>query len=258
MAREKAMKEYFDYSIRSAPPVQSESSSTLGAKFLNGLDALSHIDPTIFANWEVMDFPARTSISLAAARPRIGAIIEANVARDDDGQPNLYRGYTCVAFTDNAVKSRNASLRVNAGGKVKGDIWLQTGSYKVPPDPAILTYSFFRAALLSINAIWSPPWNCAQVFRLGYYNAPLFPGASLFPYSLFHIPWIAYLSASLAAKVVAPADILNERTPDGGLLMSATTDRLDPTNPEHLRRARILAEIMIAETGYQPGGTTRV
>ncbi len=36
---------------------------------------------------------------------------------------------------------------------------------------------------------------------------------------------------------------------DGGLLMTATEERLDPTNPEHLERARILAEIMIARTG---------
>lgn len=46
-------------------------------------------------------------------------------------------------------------------------------------------------------------------------------------------------------------EILTERTPDGGLLMSATTDRLDPTNPEHIRRARILAETLIACTGYR-------
>lgn len=43
-------------------------------------------------------------------------------------------------------------------------------------------------------------------------------------------------------------EILTERTPDGGLLMSATTERLDPMNPEHLRRARIVAEALIACT----------
>ena len=35
--------------------------------------------------------------------------------------------------------------------------------------------------------------------------------------------------------------------------MSVTTERFDPTNAEHLRRARILAETMIERTGYQPG-----
>jgi hypothetical protein len=67
-----------------------------------------------------------------------------------------------------------------------------------------------------------------------------------FPQSVFHIPWIAYLSAEHAADVALTPDILTERTPDGGLLISATTDRLDPDNPQHVRRARIIAELMIA------------
>jgi hypothetical protein len=67
-----------------------------------------------------------------------------------------------------------------------------------------------------------------------------------FPDSIFQIPWIAYLSAEHAAGVALTPDILTERTPDGGLLMSATTDRLDPDNPEHVRRSRIIAEVMIA------------
>jgi hypothetical protein len=70
-----------------------------------------------------------------------------------------------------------------------------------------------------------------------------------FPYSVFHIPWIAYVAAEYAAGVALPRDILAERTPDGGLLMSATTQRLDPDNPEHVRRARIIAEVMIARVG---------
>jgi hypothetical protein len=252
------VKEYFDYSVRSVPVDQAESCNMLGAKFLNSLDALSRIDPTIFANWQIMDFPARASLPLAAARPRIGSIVEENVARDDEGQPSAYYGYSCVAFTDNAAKSRNVTLRVSAGGKADSSIWLQTGGYKVAPDPSVLSYPFFRATLLAMNSIWSPPWSCAQAFRVNYNEVPLFPGAQLFPYSRFHIPWLAYLSAPLAANVVLPAEIQNERSSDGGLLMTATEDRLDPTDPEHLRRARILAETMIACTGYQPGGMSRV
>lgn len=244
------MNGHFKYSIRSAPGGQGESSSTLGAKFLNTLDALNHIDPTIFTNWEIMDFPESASIPLASARPRIGAIVEANISRDDHGRPSTYYGYHCVAFTDNVMKSRNASLRIEAGGEKQGDIFLETGRYKVAVDPSILTYPFFRSALLAINAIWTPPWSCAQAFRVDYHEAPLFPGASLFPYSRFHVPWIAYLSSPIAAEVRLPPEIQCENTPNGGLLMTATEDRLDPTNPEHLRRARILAETLITQTGY--------
>jgi hypothetical protein len=82
-----------------------------------------------------------------------------------------------------------------------------------------------------------------------YGEVPLIPGSPLFPASLFHISWLAYLSAPLAAGLKLPGEILTERTPDGGLLMIAAEERLDPTNPEHLRRSRILAETMIAHAG---------
>ncbi|HZR62083.1 MAG TPA: hypothetical protein VFA80_14130 [Xanthobacteraceae bacterium] len=244
------MNEFFKYSIRSAPAAQAETSNTLGTRFLNSLDTLNRIDPTLFTNWEIMDLPTSTSIPLAAARPRIGAIVEANITRDDHGKPSPHYGYSCVAFTDNAAKSRNVTLRIKAGGKDQGHISLETGSYRVAPDPSILTYPFFRAALLAINATWSPPWSCAQAFRVDYDEVPLFPGAPLFPYSRYHIPWIAYLSSPLAVEVRLPREILCENTPSGDLLMTATEDRLDPTNPEHLRRARLLAETLIARTGY--------
>jgi hypothetical protein len=82
------------------------------------------------------------------------------------------------------------------------------------------------------------------------YETSLIPGVPLFPYSLFHIPWLAYLSVPLAAGLELPPEILTERTPDGGLLMIAAEERLDPTDPEHLSRALILAETMIARIGY--------
>jgi hypothetical protein len=78
--------------------------------------------------------------------------------------------------------------------------------------------------------------------------APQVPLDPTFPRSIFHVPWIAYLSAERAAGATLAREILTERTPDGGLLMTATEERLDPTNPEHARRARILAESMIACT----------
>jgi hypothetical protein len=89
----------------------------------------------------------------------------------------------------------------------------------------------------------------SKLFRVDYAQVPLYAGAALFPYSRFHIPWIAYLGPSLLDGALSLPDIKTENTPDGCLLMTATEERLDPTNPEHLHRARILAETMIARTG---------
>ena len=130
---------------------------------------------------------------------------------------------------------------------------MELGSFRSPSDPAVVTYPLFKSALLAINACWPPPWACVCVYESYYYEAPLSAGAPLFPYSKFHIPWIAYLSAPLAKGLELPAEILTERTPDGGVLMIAAEERLDPANPVHLRRARILAETMVKHTGSKFG-----
>ena len=152
----------------------------------------------------------------------------------------------------------------------QGNVWLRAGDEMVPPDPMIVTYSLFRAVLLAINAIWLQTWACAQAFRSvnikvplanspsgqGYVlkPAPMVLSDTAFPESIFHIPWFAYLSAPLCADLILPSQIQTERTSDGGLLMIATEEWLDPELPEHVRRARILAETLIARTATGKAG----
>lgn len=255
----------FTYGIRFILPENPQGPASIGAKFVDTLDALTRIDPTIFTNWAIMDFPAMAALPLESSRSRIAAIIERNVERDDWDNPEPEGGYTANGFTADVGESRSIDLRIKAGGKEKGEINLETGDYKVYPDPAIVTYKLFKAALLAINAIWPSAWACAYAFRsestkvpevyapgvVGYslVGTPMIPIEPTFPKSTFHIAWFAYLSSELAAGVKLVSEILTERTPDGGLLMSAATERLDPLNPEHRRRARILVETMIAQTG---------
>jgi hypothetical protein len=252
----------YDYSIRFGLPLSSENPASIGAKFVETLDTLSRIDPVVFANWEIMDLPARASRPLGAVRSRIATIIERNVSRDDIGDPDPHYGYTGDAFTTKVIRSRRVSLRINAGGNEKSGNVLKTGDWKVFPDPEIVTFPLFKAALLAIRSIWSTPWACAQAFRANIVRvpvhegrghrldvAPMIPTDPTFPESIFHIPWFAYLSAPLVHGVKLPSEIQTERMSDGGLLMVATEERLDPDISEHARRARILAETMIAQTG---------
>ncbi len=198
---------------------------------------------------------------LAAARPRIAEIIGQNVARDDRGRPEPERGYTAAAHTMIDARSHRMTFCARTW---LGEVWLKAGDYKVALDPAIVTFPLFKAALLAITAIWQAPWACAQVFRSAHVEVPLegstseggyslkrvpmTPAEPTFPESIFHIPWFGYFSVPLAAGIELPPEIQTERTPDGGLLMIATEERLDPINLEHLRRARILAETLIART----------
>jgi hypothetical protein len=59
------------------------------------------------------------------------------------------------------------------------------------------------------------------------------------------------ISRPLAGDLNLPAEIATERTPDGGLLMSAVEERLEPTNPEHLWRARLVLETLMSRTGIR-------
>ena len=260
----------FTYSIRSELPAHPQDPAALGAKFLSTLDALSAIDP-IFTDWQIMKYGlidvdvvdvdvdpavqvAGWSLPLAIARPQIAAVIEKNVKRDDWREPQPDEGYTLGAYTDTRDDTRAMHLRIDAGGeKQKGDTHLELGGYESPSDLAVVTYPLYKAALLAINASWPPSWACAYAFESYYYDEPLSPGAPLFPYSTFHVTWIGYLSAPLAKGLELPPEILTERTGDGGVLITAVEERLDPANPEHLRRARILAETMVKHTGDKFG-----
>jgi hypothetical protein len=240
----------FDYNIRSGWRGRVDSPAAIGEKFTKTLDALSLIDPVLFAKWELTDLRARKGLTLDEARPRIAALVEKNVVLDDYRKPLPEYGYHAVANAGKFKDPRHVRFKADAGGEFDGGTLLQFGDYDVTPDAAIVTYPLFKAALLAINAIWQAPWADAYAFEVGYYEAPLFPGAPLFPYSIFHIAWIAYLSAPLAGGLELPQEIVTERTPDGGLLMTAVEERLDPTNPEHLRRARTLVDIMVSRTGH--------
>jgi hypothetical protein len=217
---------------------------------LDTLDALSAADP-LFARWKVLDRPAMAALPLATARPHIAAIVEKNVVRDDSRQPEPEFGYRPIGVTDNPIASRITTLTVDAGSVFhESTVLLEFGGQLAPTDPAIVSYLRFRQALVAMTPHWQPAWSYACAFRMDYWKAPIVPGAPMIRYSPFHIPWIAYLSPALSTGfVVPPSDVRTEHAPGGGLLLSATEETFDPANPEHLRRARLLAEAMISHTG---------
>jgi hypothetical protein len=243
-----------------------EKPAVIGAKFLKTLDALSDIDP-LFAGWQftgTWQLPEERRadfIPLDAGRKRIVEIVESGVYIDDFNKPRPEWGHSVFAVAG-ARGPRHVSLMASTDGQ---DFQLSFGEYGLTTDLSIVTYPLFKNALLAMRSVWDAKWSCAQAFRNDVYKVPInfrpgvpafridsavqVPLDPTFPKSIFHVPWIAHLSAGLAAGVTPPREISTEYTPDGGLLMTATEDRLDPTNPEHVRRARILAETLNTCTG---------
>jgi hypothetical protein len=253
----------YRYFIRSDWRGRPETPTTISEKLVETLDALSAIDP-VFTGWEIINIRDMSSFPFAGARSRVAATIECNIVRNDYDQPSPNDGYHAVATAGVFKDPRSVTFNADAGGKYGGGTKLEFGDYGVVTDPSIVTYPLFKAALLATNAVWRAPWACAQASRSDTVKVPFqlgnlkgtridsamqVPRDPAFPESIFHIPWIAYLSTELAGGLQLASEILTERTSDGGLLMSVTTERFDATNPEHLRRARIVAETMIACTG---------
>ena len=266
----------YRYSVRGSwagPP--NEQPAVIGAKFLETLDVLTGVD-ALFTDWQftgAWQIPEERRLEfvpLAATRKRIVEIVESGVYIDDFNEPCPEYGYSVHAVAG-ARGPRRVSLSASTDLQ---SVALSFGEHNLASDLSIVKYAMFKAALLAISAAWDAQWACTQAFRNDVVKVPINFGSGVpafridsaaqvpldptFPKSIFHVPWIIYLSAQRAVDLKPTPEILTERTPDGGLLMSATTDRLDPTNPDHVRRARILAETLIAATGSQPGGVTRV
>lgn len=253
----------------------NEKPAVIGAKFLHTLDALRGIDP-LFAgwqftgSWQIPEEYRSSFVPLAAARQRIAKIVEGGVYMDDFNKPRPECGYSV-----HAVAGVRGSRRVAFTASTKHQSFsLSFGEYNVASDLSIVAYPLFKAALLAIVAAWDAEWAYAHASRSDVVKVPIGFGSGVsafriegapqvpldptFPKSAFQVPWIIYLSAERAAAVTLARDIVTERAPDGGLLASVTTERLDPTDPQHVRRARILAETMIACTGYQAAGAKGV
>jgi hypothetical protein len=246
----------YDYLIRSAWPGQTQDPPSIGRQWLQLVDNLTRIDP-VFSNWGIGDAALKDWVPLGEARERMAAIVAHDIWHDDYGKPNAFDGgYKLLARTDlhggDAAKPTSVSLRVTAGSNWRNEAFINTGGYQIPPDPSIVTYPIFKAALLALIAAWPCAWANACAFKMDYWEASDAPGEEPMPSSIYHLSWMAYLSAERSAKLTPPAGVTWERTPDGGLLLIAAEERFDPTNPLHIQRSRAIVNFMIAQLGDPP------
>jgi hypothetical protein len=233
---------------RPLPPAE------VAAKFFRTLDSLGEIDPAL-KNWSGSDdYDGENQYSLASVRANMAAWVGDHVAHDDYGK-DARLGYSVFGVSgrepDPEPVARQALFGLQAGSAFKNYYMFEIGAIRHPPDPQLSTFPLYKAVLLSLIAIWPAPWANARCTIWGE-RPPTLPGELPFPYSGYQMPWISYLCAERAAKVVVPSEVTSERTADGGLLMIAAQTRFDPANIEHMRRSRQIAEIMI-EHGGNPG-----
>jgi len=248
------------YEIHSAWPGRPEAVAEIGKRFVRMLGLFELLHPS-FRNWmtpsaapvdwEDPDEPPAEIIAIASLGRDLAPWVIANTKRDDWCKPDPDEGYWLFARNDDPADASGAdkvSVFICAGNKSVDHGSFEIGSEVSPPNPALVTYPIYKGALLAILSVWSPPWANVRCSIWGHKpTSP--PGLPPFPYSGFQMPWISYLCAERAAKLGPLPDLVTERTPDGGLLISATTDRFDPTNVQHTRASRQMAQIMIEHGG---------
>jgi hypothetical protein len=225
-----------DYYIRGSWEGRAETPDELASRFLRMIDAFKEIDP-VFSLWTC---GARRPTKFEMVRDRYAEEIAAGLARSDWGEPTPVYGYWFGIRTRDTPDDCTFVIRCNAGGTVKESfpnaVTLETSSLaNLEPDPAVVSHRVFRSALLAIVDAWDP-------VRVGAYSRKLIQlndSASDFPAA-----WIQYLSPWLAQKITPPSTVLVEYLPNGGLLMSATTETFDVDNPAHLSAARDMAAAM--------------
>ncbi len=136
---------------------------------------------------------------------------------------------------------RFVSIRFDVGSWSVTDHYANSAvletAYNLKPDPALVAYRIFKPALLALAECFDATWCSAYSHAtMQYWNEGL--GEH------YRLAWISYIGPRFAHLVTPPASAIVEREPNGGLLMAATDETFDVSNPAHLAAARdILAAV---------------
>jgi len=249
------MKGVTTYNVRAVWLGGGLTPAAIGQRFLSTLRQLGPLSPAM-SNWQLGDPPIPRWVPLADVAPRMTEVVEHNVQLDDDRDPYPEDGY-CVVSQGSAVPSEfggpdKIHLAANVGGRWLNKLEFEVGSLVSPPDLLLVTYPIYKGALEALAANWPCPWALAFAFTPSdepagrWVNEKDLYARMRAP---FEVAWIAYLSAPLAKGLAPPPEIVSERTPGGGVILSAMQERLDPANSEHMRRSRMLEAIMDERVG---------
>jgi len=220
-----------EYKIYASWGPREESPEVIAARYLACTDRLKQIHPA-YDNW-IFSLQGKPK-KFAALRGTLAAAIAANVVRADDGDPTPIYGYwATVTNTMNKVHPRSLALWVNAGAWVTSGYFsnfamIKTGK-RIVPDPAIIAYPAFKAALLAL----------VESFDATYCSAYPQQITNLWPEDAhLNLAWMSYVAPRFASLITPPPSSIHERTSQGGLLISATEEIFRVDNPAHLAAAQ--------------------
>jgi hypothetical protein len=225
------------YYILACWRAREETADELAARLLQLIERLQRIDP-VFALWTSGN---NRPMKFESIRDRYAEIVTKSMSKDDLGESMPIDGYWFGAITRGHPATRSYAVNVHAGAhmpKREHQNSLQFGTWSMTmPDPASITYPIFRSALLAIVDTWNPDECLASCDELhGLIDLD----------NHFREAWMQYLSPTFADLIAPPENLLVERLPNGGLLMSATTETFRADDPAHLAAARAIGAATLA------------
>ena len=193
-------------------------------------DCLKQIHPA-YDNW-IFNLKGKPK-KFDALRETLAAAIAANVVRGDAGDPTPIYGYRANVLNSMKNDPSSLALRVNAGAWVNRGYFCNSAEIKtgkrIVPDPSIIAYPAFKAALLAL----------VESFDATYCSAYPQQITNLWPEDAhLNLAWMSYVAPRFAPLITPPPTAIAERTAQGGLLLSATQETFRVDNPAHLAVAQ--------------------
>lgn len=142
---------------------------------------------------------------------------------------------------DERGKKRTRVCRVH-GCRQPGPFYINTATLRSKPlcdeNASLLTFGVLKPALQVLVSQWQPTWcRLAPMGLISLETQRLQQSRRPF----FGMAWVSYLSPRFAPMVTPAASAITEHLPDGGLLTTATKERFDVDNPNHVAAARAIA-----------------
>ncbi|HXP04325.1 MAG TPA: Imm52 family immunity protein [Stellaceae bacterium] len=243
------MSEFLGYLIQAYWGPRRETPAHLGQRFWKMLQTLSAVNPA-FNGWKFIGTDTFWPLPSGPGND-LTRLIANGVATADDGDPTPIYGYHFGASARAGSKT-SVTLVIQAGFYAPNPPYFaNTAELQTQPinehNAALVTLAIFKAALVAIAEAWDATWCAAYPSDI----ISLWPNRIAVGRPMFKMAWITYLSPRSAPMVTPPASAIVEHTAQGGIVMAATEDRFDVTNPAHLAVAREI-EAAIAPVNALP------
>lgn len=227
------------YKIRSYWGPRGETPEVIAARYIKMVESFERIDP-VFTPWFFLG--ADDLMPFDRARAKLPALIAKGI--DDETGPR--DGFDFAGLNARRRNPRILRLSGRAGNSLPprsfaygNSIQLETvTSHELPTDATIVTYDIFQGAMLAIIEAWDVTWCAAYPTDLMDFWPPPGSGHS------FRLAWMTYVSPRFAPLIRPPQGIETQSTAEGGILMVATRDRFEVTNPAHMAAARAIDDAM--------------